>query len=312
MKRKKRKFKRRPETNEENLVKFVVTGQIQSPQRFGDYDQNAEGRTFVVPGMGSINLNIDLGSKAFGWEADHVHPGVSISAFGAMINDEDWESESLMSYTCVGNLAKIVEHNSPVRNKLGLVIGKHGGINNVLIYFDYNVKTNLVIGDQIQIEAYGQGLKFVNYPEIFCYNLDPWLIDPLNIEENTVLKRIEIPVRTIIPGELLGSGRGDNRTYISDFDIETQDNEKIIKYGIDKLRLGDIVAWDNIDVRYGPHYQTGAISIGVVVHGNCLQPGHGPGVVFILTSKNKNKLFIRKSKTANIAEPFYSYLKEFS
>ena len=39
------------------------------------------------------------------------------------------------------------------------------------------------------------------------------------------------------------------------------------------------------DTRYGRNFITGAITIGVVVHSDCILAGHGPGVTTLMTCK---------------------------
>jgi hypothetical protein len=97
----------------------------------------------------------------------------------------------------------------------------------------------------------------------------------------------------------MGSGLGSIATSSGDYDITTQDEESIKKYGLEDLRFGDIVALQNTDNRYGRCLKKGAISIGVVVHSNCVIAGHGPGVTTIATSV-KGKIKPVKNKKANI------------
>jgi len=55
------------------------------------------------------------------------------------------------------------------------------------------------------------------------------------------------------------------------------------EYQLDKIRFGDFVALLDHDNRYGRTYRQGAISIGIVVHSDCLLAGHGPGVTTLMT-----------------------------
>ena len=47
--------------------------------------------------------------------------------------------------------------------------------------------------------------------------------------------------------------------------------------------IGDFVALQDHDNRFGRAYRKGAVSIGIVVHSDCLIAGHGPGVTTIMT-----------------------------
>ena len=49
------------------------------------------------------------------------------------------------------------------------------------------------------------------------------------------------------------------------------------------LRLGDLLAVTDLDVRHNIGFRRGWVTVGVVVHGDSPQPGHGPGVTPILT-----------------------------
>ncbi|MEM3609108.1 MAG: DUF4438 domain-containing protein, partial [Candidatus Bathyarchaeia archaeon] len=72
------------------------------------------------------------------------------------------------------------------------------------------------------------------------------------------------------------------------------------QYGLDDLRLGDLVAILDADNSYGRIYRQGAVSIGIVVHTNCVTSGHGPGVTTLFTSPT-GKIIPRIDEKANIA-----------
>jgi hypothetical protein len=63
----------------------------------------------------------------------------------------------------------------------------------------------------------------------------------------------------------------------------TSDPETVREYGLDKLRFGDFVALLDHDNSYGRAFVRGAVSIGIVVHSDCLLAGHGPGVSTLMT-----------------------------
>ncbi|MCK4565920.1 MAG: DUF4438 domain-containing protein, partial [Candidatus Thorarchaeota archaeon] len=50
------------------------------------------------------------------------------------------------------------------------------------------------------------------------------------------------------------------------------------------LRFGDLVTILDADHSYGRIYKTGAISVGIIVHSDCVISGHGPGVTTLFTS----------------------------
>lgn len=70
-----------------------------------------------------------------------------------------------------------------------------------------------------------------------------------------------------------------------DYDIMTTDREFIKNHNIDKLRFGDFVALIDHDNIYGRSFRKGAITIGIVIHGDCLLAGHGPGVSTLLSAR---------------------------
>jgi hypothetical protein len=80
----------------------------------------------------------------------------------------------------------------------------------------------------------------------------------------------------------------------------TSDPETVNEYQLDKLRFGDFVALLDHDNRYGRAYRKGAVTIGIVVHSNCLLAGHGPGVTTIMTCPTSQIEPVIDSK-ANIA-----------
>lgn len=65
----------------------------------------------------------------------------------------------------------------------------------------------------------------------------------------------------------------------------TEDIAEIKRLGLDKLRFGDLVLLQDCDNTYGRGYLKGAVSIGVVVHSDCIKAGHGPGITTIISSK---------------------------
>jgi hypothetical protein len=72
------------------------------------------------------------------------------------------------------------------------------------------------------------------------------------------------------------------------------------KYKLDQLRFGDIVAISDADNSFGRSYREGAVSVGIVVHSDCVIAGHGPGVATLLTSITR-KIKFNIDADANIA-----------
>ena len=87
----------------------------------------------------------------------------------------------------------------------------------------------------------------------------------------------------MVPSAAMGSGIGVTNVGSSDYDIMTGDPESMEEYGLDKIRFGDIVALLDQNNRYGRDFRKGAVTIGIIVHSDCLLPGHGPGVTTLMT-----------------------------
>lgn len=268
-----------------------VQGKIHSPISSNPFRINREGIAEVLPATGGITYNVKIGDSCMEWVGDHIEPGVSIK------NDNVNENNALMLLSCIGNEAKVV--SGEAKGAKGYVTGMHGGIEHVLIYFSEDDMEKMAIGDSILIKAYGQGLKIEDHSDIKCMNIDPNLFDNLGIKENED-GIIEVPVVTEVPAYLMGSGVGSLTAFSGDYDIMTGDEEANKEFGLDKLRFGDLVLLRDCDNTNGRQYLKGAVSIGVVVHSDCIKSGHGPGITVIMSSKTM-KIKGIKSQDANIA-----------
>lgn len=284
-------------TNLEKLVKISVFGEVASPvYGRGIYNISAEGVPMVLPGVGGITYNVRVGDPACGWEADHVEPGVSIEnkendpRFGQGANT------ALNVLSCVGNEAVVV--SGEAKGVKGVVTGKHGGIEHVLVDFQPETLEKLMLGDKVLVKAFGVGLKILDFPSIRVMNMDPHFLEALN--PKPVGDKLEVPVTHVVPAAIMGSGLGANQTYSGDYDIQLFDEATRKEYGLDDLRLGDLVAILNADHSYGRIFRKGAISVGIVVHTNCVTSGHGPGVTTLFTSSD-GKITPRIDSSANIA-----------
>jgi hypothetical protein len=284
-------------TNVEKLVKISVVGEVASPVfGRGVYNISAQGTPLVLPGVGGITYNVRVGDSACGWEADHVEPGVSIEnkendpRFGQGANI------ALNVLSCVGNEAVVVTGDA--KGAKGVVTGKHGGIEHVLVDFQSETLEKLMLGDKVLVKAFGVGLKLLDYSEIKMMNMDARFLEALKPKAKG--DRLEIPVTHIVPAAIMGSGLGANQTYSGDYDIQLFDEDARKEYRLDGLRLGDLVAILDADHSYGRIYKQGAVSVGIVVHTNCVTSGHGPGVTTLFTSST-GKIVPKIDAKANIA-----------
>lgn len=276
-------------TNRDKVVKWSVQGKVHHPLG-GNYRITHEGVPMILPATGGISYNVKVGDSAFGWAGDHVEPGVSIR------NENTTENAALTTFACIGNEAKIVSGDA--KGSKGYVTGMHGGIEHVMIHFEEEVLENLAIDDKIMIKAYGQGLKLEEFEDVHVMSIDPDLFEKLGITEKD--GKLQVPVVAKVPSYLMGSGIGSPNAYSGDYDIMTADMEEIKRLGLDKLRFGDIVLLQDCDNNYGTGYFKGAVTIGVIIHSDCVKSGHGPGVTVIMSCKS-DKIEGLINPDANIA-----------
>lgn len=276
-------------TNKDKLVMQSVLGKVHHPLG-RNYRISHEGNPRILPATGGITYNLKIGDSAFGWVADHVEPGVSLR------NENKDENAALNTLSCIGNIAKVITGDA--KDSIGYVTGKHGGIEHIMIYFDEDTLEKLAIDDKIQIKAHGQGLEVDKFENVKIMNIDPYLFEKLGIEIKE--EKIYVPVVTEIPAYLMGSGIGAGSSYSGDYDIMTADGKAVEEFGIDKLKFGDIVLLNDCDNTFGRGYLKGAVTIGIVVHSDCIKTGHGPGITTIMTTKSELIKGI-KTNTANIS-----------
>jgi len=282
-------------TNKEKVIIMGAQGTVASAKSRDRHHVDASGNPFLVPGVGGISYNVKVGHPAFGWAGDHFEPCVST------ILDEakrfDPPNAGYHFFSCVGNEARIISGDA--KGDKGIVTGYHGGREHVMMDFSDETLEKLTFDDKILVRGYGQGLRLLDYPDIHLYNLDPKLLEQLGVVERK--KHIEVPVAAVVPGELMGSGIGQVTMGQGDYDIMTTDKKLIKKLGLHKLRLGDFVCIQNHDNVYGSSYREGAVTIGIIVHGDANLAGHGPGVTTLITSA---KPIIKPvmEKKANIAD----------
>ncbi len=268
-------------TNKDYTVKQSVQGEISHPKAGRlPYRLDREGKGRNLPGTGGITYNVRVGDSAMGWAGDHIEPAVSMKITDKSKNNENY---GLGLLACIGNEAQVV--SGEAEGAKGVVTGLHGGINHVLVDFSPADMEKMKIGDSILVKAWGQGFELEEYPELRVFNLDPDLFAKLDIEEDKEENKLKVPVAAIVPGHLMGSGIGSSTAAMGDYDITTGDKEELARHNLTDLRLGDFVYLADCDNTYGREYISGAGSIGVISHSDCIIMGHGPGVTTIMTSK---------------------------
>jgi hypothetical protein len=264
-------------TNRSRLVAQILTAQVAPPLLPPSlYDVGADGVPRILPSVGGITLNVRIGDSAFAFEADHVEPAVSARHPDERVN------ASFCTLACVGNVATLA--SGEAKGERGVVTGKHGGIEHVMIDFPERVMERMQIGDTISVRACGVGLALDDAGDVKVFNCDPDLLDKLGIERTG--SKLRVPVARIVPARVMGSGLGRQTVARGDYDIQCFDDATVREFGLRELRLGDIVAIADADNSVGRVYRTGAVTIAVVSHGMSYIAGHGPGVTTLLTSSS--------------------------
>jgi hypothetical protein len=265
------------EFNEDRLVAVSVMGHIAHPSFPGlpaePYRLASDGTPFLLPTYGGIVYNVSVGDSAFGWMADCVHPGVSI-AFPS-----DMGNRGLNTFACVGNEAKVM--TGEAKGARGVVTGKSGRFSeHVIVHFSKEDRTKMAVNDKIGIRSCGVGMSFLKHPEIRLKSLSPRLLTALQAVESK--GRVQVPVVAKIPAHMIGAGAGLTSEGGS-IHLQTTDRAEVSELGLDRLRLGDLVALEDYDSRYQHGYLRGAIGIAVVGQTDGPRAGYGPGMTLLMT-----------------------------
>ena len=285
-------------TNKEKVVKISVIGEVVSPViGTGIYRVGANGDLHILPGTGGITYNIRVGDSSIGWMGDHVEPGVSVENRVPDSRFPQGQSRALNVLSCIGNEALVVKGDA--KGEKGVVVGKHGGIEHVMVDFQPDVMEKLIIEDRIMIKAYGQGLQLLDLPEVKLFNVSPEFLEALDPEIKG--GKLHVPVTHKVPAAIMGSGLGRDNVASGDYDITMFCEDTCEEHGLNDLRLGDLVAIMDSDQSYGRIYRRGSVSIGIVTHSNSYIAGHGPGVTTLFTS-TKGLIEPVVSDDANIAK----------
>ncbi len=265
-------------TNEDKVVEMYLECRPGQPRVGTGWKVDHQGVPFLLPGIGGITLNVQVGDPAFGLAGDHIEPGVSCTANADKPNE--FPNNSLQLLSCVGNQARIVSGDA--KGETGIVVGHHGGSEHIIVDFDRAVREQMTYDDRILIRAKGQGLALMDYPGIKLFNLSPDLLHRMKIKAG---KKgiLQVPVTTRVPAPCMGSGLGRAHVGAGDYDVMTSDPDTVKRYHLDQMRFGDFVALMDHDNSFGRAYVKGAITIGIVVHSDCRLAGHGPGIATLMT-----------------------------
>ncbi|HEX5500134.1 MAG TPA: DUF4438 domain-containing protein, partial [Thermomicrobiales bacterium] len=200
-------------TNQDRLVQVAVVGQI-APQEFEygwttPYLISHVGAPLIVPGTGGITYNVRVGDRIAGLVGDHIEPAVSAR------NPDPRANGGFNILSCVGNEATVV--SGKAEGATGVVTGTHGGIEHVMIDFADADLVKMVIGDRIQVHAWGVGLRLDDFPNVRCTGLAPDLFERWITETRD--GKLVVPVAKMAPAAIMGSGLGRDNVARGDYDI---------------------------------------------------------------------------------------------
>lgn len=280
-------------TNADRLPEVAVPCKPKPPTG-SDWQVSHDGEPFHSFRTGGITYNVKVGDPVFGWPADHLEPCVSVIAGDGGKKDPN---KALQSFACVGNRVRVMSGDA--KGAEGVVTGKHGGIETVMVDFDDGALERLNYEDKLLVRCVGPGLALLDHPTVKVWNLDPTFLEALPIEEKK--KKLRIGVSAIVPGGLMGSGIGSTTPFKGDYDIQTADEALLAEHGLNELRLGDLVAIVDHHATHGWAWKKGSVSIGIVIHADSFKAGHGPGVTTLMSATD-GSIVPEVSKGANIAD----------
>jgi hypothetical protein len=260
-------------SNVSRLVSQVLSGEVWPAlaDRHA-YRVGPDGQPFALPGMGGVTLGVHCGDPATGYASDHLEPGASVRHRSAGAN------MALQFLTCVGN--RVVVDTGPAAGAVGHVIGQHAY---VLVDFPPPEMASITTGDQVSVTAVGQGLSLTEHPAIAVKNCSPALLAGMP-GGTTSDGRLEVHVAAVVPAEAVGAGAGMVSEYANtDLMGAYEGLGQDLSLGLEGLRIGDIVALEDADHRYGRGYRPGCLTIGVISTGQCMLFGHGPGPSTLLS-----------------------------
>ena len=262
-------------TNKNSLITTAVQAVVQPPGG-RDYGVTYDGTPKIGIGMASINYTVSFGDPAYGWaSADHVEPDVTVQG-----RDAARASDCAIAILAgIGNEAEVISGDA--KGARGYYIGRHAGSHD-LVWLPAEAKDNLALNDKIQVKARGVGLKIDGFDDVRVNKISPELLEKMGIRiEND---QLVVPVVMEIPGHIMGSGLGSSFVETLDYDIQTTCPETVERYGLKKLKLGDVVAIRDHYNSFGAGRYKDAVTIGVCIHGWSDYAGHGPGITTVLSA----------------------------
>ncbi len=280
-------------TNAARLVTQVLSGEVWPA--LGDrhaYHVDADGAPFLLPGMGGVTLGVHPGDAAVGYAADHLEPGLSIR------HTEERANMGLQFLSCIGNVVTV--RSGPAAGARGRVIGQHAY---VLADFAEESLEQICPGDVVTVHAHGQGLNLTDHPGLVVKNADPQLLDALGITTGSD-GRLQVAVAAMVPAAAIGAGTGMYSEYANtDLMGAYAGQGEDLSLGLEGLRIGDVVAMEDQDHRFGRGFTSGYTAIGIISTGHCRLFGHGPGPSTFLTGPTE-AFDLRVDAGANLSAAF--------
>lgn len=246
-----------------------LAGVVEHPQAGPQpYEVSIDGLPYLPVGNAGVVLGVELGDPVDAFAADQVIPGVSV------IHPDQAARHALTSLSCVGNA--VVVRGGAAAGEHGHVIGKRGEAGQVIVRFEPEVLARLRPGDGLSVRAFGQGAGPADpCPDgVEMLNLDPGLLPSLPIGFSRSF--VEVGVRMTVASRVCGNGVGRPA---QGWDIALA----LAPQDAGELRLGDLVAVTDLDVRANMGYRRGWLTVGTIVCGTSPLPGHGPGLLPLLT-----------------------------
>ena len=258
-------------TNEDQLVAMVLSGWVTHPELDASpFQVGADGRPYLPFGAGGVLYGYGPGARAFVGSADHPEPGATIKA-----RDERSQA-ALAAFACLGNEAWVAFEDG---RATGVVVGLRGEGQGLFVHFQRRDLRRISPGQRISVRCCGSGLQVTGFADIAVHHLSQGILSKLaDVRDGQLVAS----VRARIPSYLLGNGVG-RPAATWETDLQSDDPEALRRHGCDELRIGDVVAMDDWEAVTMQGYAPGATTIGVVVHGDSPLPGHGPGILPVLS-----------------------------
>ncbi len=252
-------------TNQEQLIEMLLQGVSSTPI----FTQSAS----AAKGPGGMALNLKVGDSVFGWAVDHAAPCVSIVSSRSQ--------SPLPLLACLGNEARIL--SGEAKGTRGIITGISKAHGQVFIDFPDSIFEHISLEDTIQIRAFGQGLRLVDYEQVVLGGVSPELLDKMKIEEDVQEHQLRIPVTAKISAQALVSASQQTLGLNLDLNLQYTDLEQIKEFQLEHLRLGDVVAIVDHPTRYQGRLQQEMVSIAIVTYTASSESDLGPGIQTIMT-----------------------------